>query len=302
MEVSSPALIERMRTTATGDTGQYRVIDLRPGTYEVVFTLPGFNTVRREGVILTTDFTALVNIEMKVGDLEETLTVTGALPVVDVQNAQVQQQITRETLDLLPTGRSAWSLAKVLPGITSSGTDVGGSGGFQSLTVNVHGSKGDNVYQIDGMTRAVGHRKRNRPQAPDPDGQFEEYTYTTSAIPAEVAYGGVRIQMTSRDGGNEFKGYGLGQYAKWQSDNYSSELQDAGLRTPDQTIRIWDTQASLGGPIMRDKLWFFFTNRYNGGDFLIGNSRRPRTIPREARSGCWRLRNDPVASGLRPVC
>ena len=92
-----------MRTTSTGDTGQYRVIDLRPGTYEVVFTLPGFNTVRREGVILTTDFTALINIEMKVGDLEETLTVTGASPVVDVQNAQVQQQITRETLDLLPT-------------------------------------------------------------------------------------------------------------------------------------------------------------------------------------------------------
>ena len=208
---------------------------------------------------------------MKVGDLDETLTVTGASPVVDVQNAQVQQQITRETLDLLPTGRSAWSLAKVLPGITSTGTDVGGSGGFQSLTVNVHGSKGDNVYQIDGMTVQSGIGNGTAPQYYN-DGQFEEYTYTTSAIPAEVAYGGVRIQMTSRDGGNEFKGYGLGQYAKWQSDNYSSELQDAGLRTPDQTIRIWDTQASLGGPIMRDKLWFFFTNRYNGGDFLIGNS------------------------------
>jgi hypothetical protein len=271
VEVSSPALIERMRTTTTNDTGQYRVIDLRPGTYEVVFTLPGFNTVKREGIILTTDFTALINIELKVGDLEETLTVTGASPVVDVQNAQVQQQITRETLDLLPTGRSAWSLAKVLPGITSSGTDVGGSGGFQSLTVNVHGSKGDNVYQIDGMTVQSGIGNGTAPQYYN-DGQFEEYTYTTSAIPAEVAYGGVRIQMTSRDGGNEFKGYGLGQYAKWQSDNYSSELQAAGLRTPDQTIRIWDTQASLGGPIMRDKLWFFFTNRYNGGDFLIGNS------------------------------
>jgi hypothetical protein len=271
VEVASPALIEKVRTTTTGDSGQYRVIDLRPGTYEVTFTLPGFNTVRREGVILTTDFTALVNIEMKVGDLAETLTVTGASPVVDVQNAQVQQQITRDTLDLLPTGRSAWSLAKVLPGITSSGTDVGGSGGFQSLTVNVHGSKGDNVYQIDGMTVQSGIGNGTAPQYYN-DGQFEEYTYTTSAIPAEVAYGGVRIQMTSRDGGNDFKGYGLAQYAKWQTNNYRSDLQAAGLRTPDRTIRIWDTQASLGGPIMRDKLWFFFTNRYNGGDFLIGNS------------------------------
>jgi hypothetical protein len=271
VEVASPALIERVRTTTTGENGQYRIIDLRPGTYDVTFALAGFNTVKREGVVLTTDFTAQVNIEMKVGAIEETLTVTGYSPVVDVQNAQVQQQITRETLDLLPTGRSAWSLAKVLPGITASGTDVGGSGGFQSLTVNVHGSKGDNVYQVDGMTVQSGIGNGTAPQYYN-DGQFEEYTYTTSAIPAEVAYGGVRIQMTSRDGGNQFKGYGLGQYAKWQTDNYSSELASAGLRTPDSTIKIWDTQASLGGPIMRDKLWFFVTNRYNGGDFLIGNS------------------------------
>ena len=271
VEVASPALIERVRTTSTSESGQYRVIDLRPGTYEVTFTLPGFNTIKREGVVLTTDFTAQVNVDMKVGAIEETLTVTGSSPVVDVQNAQVQQQITRETLDLLPTGRSAWSLAKILPGITSTGTDVGGSGGFQSLTVNVHGSKGDNVYQIDGMTVQSGIGNGTAPQYYN-DGQFEEYTYTTSAIPAEVAYGGVRVQMTSRDGGNQFKGYGLAQYAKWQTDNYNSTLAAAGLRTPDSTIKIFDTQASLGGPIKRDQLWFFVTNRYNGGDFLIGNS------------------------------
>ena len=198
VEAASPALIERVRTTATSESGQYRIIDLRPGTYTVTFTLPGFNTVQREGIVLTTDFTAQVNIDMKVGAIEETLTVTGASPVVDVHNAQVQQQITRETLDLLPTGRSAWSLAKVLPGITSSGTDVGGSGGFQSLTVNVHGSKGDNVYQIDGMTVQSGIGNGTAPQYYN-DGQFEEYTYTTSAIPAEVAFGGVRVQMTSKE-------------------------------------------------------------------------------------------------------
>lgn len=271
VEVASPALIERVRATTTGESGQYRIIDLRPGTYTVTFTLPGFTTVKREGIELTTSFTAQVNIEMKVGIVAETLVVTGASPVVDVQSAQVQQQITRETLDLIPTGRSAWALAKILPGITSTGTDVGGSGGFQSLTVNVHGSKGDNVYQIDGMTVQSGIGNGTAVQYYN-DGQFEEYTYTTSAIPAEVAYGGVRVQMTSRDGGNTFKGYGLAQYAPWQSANFSSDLAAAGLRTPDATIRIWDTQASLGGPIKRDKLWFFATNRYNGGDFLIGNS------------------------------
>jgi hypothetical protein len=276
VEASSPALIEKVRSAVTDGSGQYRIVNLLPGTYTVTFTLPGFGTFKREGIELTTNFTAQVNAEMKVGALEESVTVSGASPMVDVQSAAVAQQVTRETLDAIPTGRSVQAVGKLLPGITISGgerggVDVGGTAGFQAVTLNSHGSHGDNVYQIDGMTVQSGIGNGTSPQYYNED-QFQEYTYTTSAIPAEVAYGGVRIQMTSKEGGNAFHGRGLAQIEPWQSNNYSSELQNAGLRVPDGVIKLWDTSGSLGGPILKDRLWFFTTHRYNGGDFLVGNS------------------------------
>ena len=199
--------------------------------------------------------------DLKVGALEESVTVSGASPLVDVQSAQVSQQVTRPAVDALPTGRSVQSVGKILPGITTSGgerggVDVGGTAGFQSVTLNSHGSRGDNVYQIDGMTVQSGIGNGTAAQYYN-DGQFEEYTYTTSAIPAEVAYGGVRIQMTSKEGGNAFHGYGLAQIEPWQTNNFTKELETAGLRVPDGVMEFWDTQASLGGPIKKDKAWFF---------------------------------------------
>ena len=92
VEAASPALIEKIRTVVTDDQGLYRIIDLRPGTYTVTFTLPGFSTVKREGIELTASFTATVNADLRVGDLEETITVSGQSPVVDVQNV-VQQRV-----------------------------------------------------------------------------------------------------------------------------------------------------------------------------------------------------------------
>jgi hypothetical protein len=276
VEASSPALIEKVRTAITDGTGQYRIINLVPGTYTVTFTLPGFSTFKREGIELTTNFTAQVNAEMKVGALEESVTVSGSSPLVDVQSAAVAQQVTREVLDAIPTGRSVQAVGKILPGITTSGgerggVDVGGTAGFQSVTLNSHGSRGDNVYQIDGMTVQSGIGNGTSPQYYN-EGQFEEYTYTSSGIPAEVAYGGVRIQMTSKEGGNSFHGSGLAQIEPWQTSNYTSELQAAGLRVPDAVLKLWDTSFSFGGPFIKDKLWFFTTHRYNGGDFLVGNS------------------------------
>src|SRR5436190_23080625 len=90
VEAASPALIEKVRTVVTDGEGQYKIVDLRPGTYTVTFTLPGFSTVKREGIELTTGFTATVNGELKVGAVAETLTVTGASPVVDVHNGQTE--------------------------------------------------------------------------------------------------------------------------------------------------------------------------------------------------------------------
>jgi hypothetical protein len=276
VEAASPALIEKTRSAVTDGAGQYKIVNLLPGTYSVTFTLPGFTTFKHDGIELTTNFTAQVNADLKVGALEESVTVSGASPLVDVQSAQVSQQVTRPVLDAIPTGRSVQAIGKVLPGITTSGgerggVDVGGTAGFQSVTLNSHGSRGDNVYQIDGMTVQSGIGNGTAAQYYN-DGQFEEYTYTTSAIPAEVAYGGVRIQMTSKEGGNAFHGYGLAQIEPWQSNNFTSDLERAGLRVPDGVMELWDAQFSLGGPIKKDKLWFFTVHRYNGGNFLVGNS------------------------------
>src|SRR3712207_225187 len=88
VEASSPALIEKVRSAITDEQGNYKIIDLRPGTYTVTITLPGFSTYRREGIELSAGFTANVSAELKVGSLEETVTVTGASPIVDVQSAR----------------------------------------------------------------------------------------------------------------------------------------------------------------------------------------------------------------------
>src|SRR6202521_1749208 len=102
-EAASPALIEKVRTVVTDDQGEYKIVDLRPGTYTVTFTLTGFSTVKREGLEVTTGFTATANAELRVGSLEETLTVSGASPVVDTQNVRTQNLLSRNTLDTLPT-------------------------------------------------------------------------------------------------------------------------------------------------------------------------------------------------------
>ena len=115
VEVASPALIEKVRSVVTDDAGQYRVENLRPGTYTVTITLPGFSTVRRDGVELTGSFTALVNADMRVGAVEETITVTGESPVVDVQNTARQQVLDADIINALPSGRNAATLAGFLP-------------------------------------------------------------------------------------------------------------------------------------------------------------------------------------------
>ena len=133
VEASSPALIEKVRTVVTDGSGQYRIVDLRPGTYAVTFTLPGFNTFKRDGIELTGHFTATVDAEMKLGAVEETITVTGQAPVVDVQSASLQRVISKDIIDAIPAGRGQSALAVLIPGMTAGGQDVGGTNN-QSLS------------------------------------------------------------------------------------------------------------------------------------------------------------------------
>src|SRR5688572_7651964 len=153
VEAASPALIEKVRSVVTDGAGNYRIADLRPGTYTVTFTLPGFNTVKREGILLEGNFSAPVNAELRVGALEETITVTGAAPVVDVQSARQQQVLDRELIRDLPTSRAYHSLATLIPGMVISGQtqDVGGVSGDRIPNYAIHGGRtGDGRLLIDG--------------------------------------------------------------------------------------------------------------------------------------------------------
>ena len=274
VEASSPALIERVRTAATDEAGQFRIVDLRPGVYAVTFTLAGFTTVRREGIELTTNFTASINVEMRVGSLQESVTVTGETPIVDIQSATQQQVLTRQLLDAIPTGRSIWAVGAIVTGVSLSEPDVGGSRGMQQVYMAVHGSdRRDNVIQIDGMA-VNGIEGDGAIQNYFNNGMFEEMNYQTSGLTAEVQSSGVRLNMIPKDGSNTFRGSVFWSHTpgSWQNDNFTPDLAAKGLRAPNRVARIFDLNLGLGGPVMRDRLWFFSSFRRWGVDQTVTDS------------------------------
>ncbi len=273
VEASSPALIERVRSVVSDGQGQYKIVDLRPGVYQITFSLPGFNTVKRDAVELPTNFTATINADLRVGELQETVTVSGASPVVDVQNAVQQTVLSRQVLDAVPTGRSIPSLGALMPGARLALPDVGGMSGMQNRDLTVHGSDGrDTTFQVDGMT-LNGIEGDGSVQSYFNDAMFEEISYQTSAINAEVSAGGVRANMIPRDGGNQFKGTMFFSAANksLQSDN-SAAAKAKGLVAPDSLNKVWDFNVSEGGPIKRNRLWFFASYRDWGVYQYIANS------------------------------
>ena len=154
VEASSPSIIEKVRTVVTDGQGQYRVTDLRPGAYTVTFTLPGFATVRREGLDLPSNFTASVNAELRIGAVEETVTVTGESPVVDVQTLTTTTRLSNETLDSLPTSRNVLDLLLLNPAAQGNPADrsTGGAAGETDGRVTIHGGRStDQKVSVDGM-------------------------------------------------------------------------------------------------------------------------------------------------------
>jgi hypothetical protein len=266
VEASSPELIERVRSVITDGNGQYRIIDLRPGAYAVTFTLTGFSTIRREGVALTGTFTAVVNVELRVGDLQETVVVTGESPIVDVQSARQQQVIDRDALTSIPSSRMFHSIAALVPGLTISGSqDVGGIVGPSVVTFSAYGGRGgEGRLQVDGIS-AGGNTAGTSYYVAD-IGNAQEVSVTTSGGMGEAEVGGPIINIVPRTGGNIISGsmYATGANGAMQSDNYTQALRDAGLRNPASLIKIWDLNGSMGGPIQRDRLWYFATSRYQG--------------------------------------
>src|SRR5688572_25593293 len=274
VEVSSPALIEKTRSTVTSGSGQYSILALRPGLYTVKFELPGFATVIREGIELTSDFTATINVDLKVGELTETLTVTGESPIVDTSNITQRVVMTQEVRDALPTGRNIQAVGIMIPGTTLAlggggalSRDVGGSGNLQQSPLQFRGS-GDTVQTIEGLRLNNLCAQGAYSGVYWNDGSFEEFSYVTGADSAEVGQGGMRVNMVPRDGGNSFRGSMIMNYAteSFGSDNCGSpgislpcthsNLSGSKTFNANNTLtnvdvikKIWDVNPTFGGPI-----------------------------------------------------
>src|SRR2546425_4627616 len=280
VEAASPALIEKVRTVVTDDQGLYRIVDLRPGTYTVTFMLPGFTIVKREGLELTSNFTATVNAELRVGGLEETVTVSGQSPVVDVQNVVQQRLISTEVLENLPSAKSIQSVAALIPGMTAglSNHDVGGTVGDQPLGTAIHGGRAaDQHIFYDGMrtnnVNTVGTAGGGSQSIFFNPAAIQEISMEVGNLAIQSETGGVVINAIPKDGGNVFKGIVLmnGTTGDLQGDNLSQELQAQGLRSVTTIKGIWDLNGALGGPIQRDKLWFHASYRRWGNENYVAS-------------------------------
>jgi hypothetical protein len=208
---------------------------------------------------------------MTVGQVQETITVTGSTPVVDVQNTRQVSVVGREVLDAIPRSRDQALTAALLPGVTASGVqDVGGSGGQVIVQLSIHGGdSNDQVWAIDGMKVSEGGNGARRVLTV-PDQTVQEYTYETSGISAEFASGGVRVNLVPKEGGNTFKGgfFGAITTAGMATDNLTDAIKARGLTAVNDVTKIYDINPTLGGPIKEDKLWFFSTYRKWGSDGL----------------------------------
>jgi len=273
VEAASPALIEKVRSVTTDGEGRYSIVDLRPGTYTVTFALTGFSTVKREGIVLQSGFTATVNVSMQVGSLEETITVSGAAPVVDTTSMRKQEILNANELESLPSGNvGLQTLAYVTPGFAATQADVGGTRDTWSAQGNYtlfHGKTGTrasfdgfrNQYFI-GAASGVGYITDQ--------GNIQELQLETSGMGAESGSGSTSLNAIPKSGSNTFAGGldGFFSNGSMQSSNVRSNLNDwaqgnqslialAGINSAAKVDKIYRMGGQFGGPIKQDRIWFF---------------------------------------------
>ena len=279
VEAASPALIEKVRSVVTDDQGNYKIVDLRPGPYTVTFILTGFSTFRRDGIELRTAFTATVNAEMKVGALEETITVSGAAPIVDVQNVRTENVLSRQLLDTLPNAQTLQAFASVIVGTTvrAGSQDVGGNRGELFSSIAIHGGRaGDMKMMMDGMSFNKGGDFGGGVRWYQANQLSTQEVVLQTGGSMESETGGVQMNLVPKEGGNVFRLTALGNYTgeNLQSSNINDEIRARGQNTPSDAIYVYDTGVGFGGPVREDKLWFYTGQRSWGSAQHLGGASR----------------------------
>jgi len=275
VEAASPAIIEKVKSAATDGTGRFTIPDLRPGTYRVTFTLPGFKTVVRDNLELTGSSVVTANADLAVGALEETITVSGATPTVDLQSTTRQVSITQEIVSQIPSSRNPFALGVLIPGVSQSfgGRDVGGAVVAEVAALSANGGRtNDQRMMVNGVALSSGIGGGWGGGAVPNAAGTQEFAIDVSAVDAQAATGGVRVNFIPRDGGNRFSGTIFGSYSQgsWAADNYTgSDVQQRGLTAPSTIRKNSDFNPGVGGPIVQDKFWFFASGRYLFADNLV---------------------------------
>jgi len=297
VEVSNPDLIGGVRTAVTDGQGQYTFIDLRPGTYTLTFVLPGFSTQVRADVLLPGDVNISIDVQMSVGAVEESITVSGESPVVDIQQAENTAVLTQEILEFIPTGRSIYNFAALVPGIKPelgfglNAQDIAGSRNTQQVYMSGRGASPlESGLYVDGLDVNTMANDGATKQYMNPM-EAAETTFTTSGMGAESGTSGIRINIIPRDGGNNLSGQAFlgGTNRSMTFENFNNRMGSMGIRGPaDDTEygsgtelglqsgtpkihKIYDANFALGGPILRDKLWFYTSYRDWSSDNITLN-------------------------------
>src|SRR5918993_4168347 len=275
VEATSPALIEKSRSAITDSQGRYNIVDLRTGVYTVTFTLTGFSTIRREEIQLPTAFTATVNVDLKVGSLEETITVSGESPLVDTSNVIKRQIVSAEVIESMPTSKNWSTLGVLTVGVFSNQNDVGGSAGEHQNQLKAHGgSFNDRIVQLDGLMIANMACNYACTGLSTNDASTQELSYEFGAISAETGGGGVRVNIIPREGGNQFSGLAFTNFANssLQTNNVDEALRAQGVTTADSIQNIYDTSFAFGGPPSRGQVWFWTAHPFWGYEEIRTNT------------------------------
>ncbi len=266
VEASSPVLLEKTRSAVTDSTGQYLIPGLTPGTYTVTFTLVGFATVKREAVEVSGAGSVSINVDMKVGNVSETITVTGETPVVDIQTSTKKQVVLdNSVVEAIPVSRGYGNLLATVPGIQGTGLDVS-----SNVSTNFFTSRGgrgnEGTIQIDGMNVGSAFNGGGVAGFGYPIGDAQEIQISVAGGLGETDRGGPAFNLIPKTGGNRLSGTGFYSGAgKWsQGSNLDDTLKSYGITEVPGLIKNWDASGSVGGPVIKDKLWYYGTVRNYG--------------------------------------
>src|SRR5262245_290705 len=316
VEASSPALIEKTRSVTSNSVGQYSIEDLRPGTYTVTFSLSGFTTIKREGIQLAGAFIATVNADLKVGGVAETITVSGEAPVVDVTSSRNQQVISGQTVGEIPSSRNYSAFTHLIPAINVQQNDFEGSNPALYSVFQIHGGRrNEGQVLVDGMNG--GYQGMGVSGYVPEVGNSQEVVFSLSGGLGEATTGGPQMNIITKTGGNKFAG---GFFISGTGDALQgSNLEGSGLTATNSIKKLWEVNPSFGGPIVRDKLWFFGTFRYqlsrqnvasmwanlNAGDptkwtYLPADGKDGRPLEQAVTDGYWKQTNGRVTWQASP--